>query len=179
MIYTYNRKSLAFERVATRRVLLFAGVALSLIPTLSFNSIEAVTPERSLEVHTTRAPFSEGALVAKLKELNVRFPHVALAQAKIESGRYGSPIFRENNNLFGMKEARQRINLAAGTNRGHAYYNSWEDSVLDYAFWCATYGNKCKTEAEFLTLLSGYAEDPGYAGKLQSTIQRENLKEKF
>jgi uncharacterized FlgJ-related protein len=38
-------------------------------------------------------------------------------------------IFVENNNLFGMKEARVRLNLAKGTQYGHAYYDDWKESV--------------------------------------------------
>ena len=78
-----------------------------------------------------------------------------------------------------MKEARVRVNLAKGTQYKHAYYNTWQESVLDYAFWAATYGSKCKTEDQYYTLLSGYAEDKGYQAKLKNIIKRDNLKELF
>jgi flagellum-specific peptidoglycan hydrolase FlgJ len=72
-----------------------------------------------------------------------------------------------------------RINPARGTQYGHAYYGTWQESVLDYAFWMATYGSKCKTEQQYYNLLSGYAEDPNYQAKLKSIINKHKLKDKF
>ena len=116
----------------------------------------------------------------KIKELNLPYPHITLAQAKLETGDYSSKIFRENHNLFGMKEARVRINLAKGTQYNHAYYNNWEESVLDYSFWYASYARKCKTEDELFQLLSAqYAEATYYVQSLKQIIKRENLKSKF
>lgn len=56
-----------------------------------------------------------------------------LSQAAFETGGFTSDIFKENNNLFGMKEAGQ--SLVIGVNRGHAVYNSIADSIADYAKW--------------------------------------------
>ena len=117
--------------------------------------------------------FSEGRLRSKLNELNVRFVDVAVAQAKLETNTFRSNIFVENNNLFGMKEATMRINLAKGSQHGHAYYDTWEDSVLDYAMWCASYAKHCRTDEQFLQLLNGYyAEDPNYVAKLRTIMSR-------
>jgi len=52
------------------------------------------------------------------------------AQAAHETGNFQSQIFKENNNLFGMKHAGQR--LSQGEKNGHAYYKTIEDSVKDY-----------------------------------------------
>lgn len=54
------------------------------------------------------------------------------AQAAHETGNFTSDIFKENNNLFGMKLARVRKTTAIGENRGHAVYKSIEDSIADY-----------------------------------------------
>lgn len=54
------------------------------------------------------------------------------AQAAHETGNFTSDIFKENNNLFGMKMPRVRKTTAIGENRGHAVYKSVEDSVKDY-----------------------------------------------
>jgi len=124
--------------------------------------------------------FSEKKLIQKIKELNLPYPHITLAQAKLESGEYNSRIFKENHNLFGMKEARVRINLAKGTQYGHAYYNSWEESILDYSFWYACYARKCKTEAQLFQLLDNqYAEATTYVSALKRIIKNQNLKSKF
>jgi uncharacterized FlgJ-related protein len=54
------------------------------------------------------------------------------AQAAHETGNFTSDIFKENNNLFGMKLARVRKTTAIGENRGHAVYKSVEDCIADY-----------------------------------------------
>lgn len=124
--------------------------------------------------------FNESVLIEKIKELNLPYPHITLAQAKLETGQYTSKIFKENHNLFGMKEARVRVNLAKGTQYSHAYYNNWEESVLDYAFWYSSYARKCRSEDELYQLLDNqYAEAPYYVKCLKQIVKEENLKEVF
>lgn len=136
--------------------------------------------EKILLVQQANA-FSEEKLIAKIDELNFKYPHIVLAQAMLESGRFKSGIFKENNNLFGMKEATSRLNLAQGTNHNHAAYKNWEDSVLDYALWCGTYANSASNEEEYYAILQsvGYAENPEYLAKLKELVANENLKSKF
>jgi len=113
--------------------------------------------------------FSKANLIVMLKEMNVKHYRVAYAQAVVETGNFTSRMFRLNNNLFGMKEATMRVNLARGTQYGHAYYNNWEESVTDYALWVAAYANRCRTKEQMYQLLEGYyAEDPNYISKLKS-----------
>jgi hypothetical protein len=54
------------------------------------------------------------------------------AQSAFETGNFSSVIFKEQNNLFGMKLPKIRKTVADGEARGHAVYNSVEDSVTDY-----------------------------------------------
>ncbi|MEJ7695059.1 glucosaminidase domain-containing protein [Daejeonella sp.] len=77
--------------------------------------------------------FSEKALIALMKELKIKYPEVALSQARLETGNFTSDIFKENHNLFGMKMAELRPTSAVGVNRGHALYTNWRESVIDYA----------------------------------------------
>ena len=180
MFYTYNKSQLKFEPVRYSNYLKTALGIFTIAAIVSFNVMEVEDYERILEINISgEREFSEEKLVRKLKELNIRYPHIVLAQAKLESNNYSSRIFIDNNNLFGMKEARVRINLAKGTQYKHAYYNTWQESVLDYAFWMATYGSKCKTEQQYYNLLNGYAEDSNYQAKLKNIIKKNNLKSKF
>ena len=88
--------------------------------------------------------------------------------------------FKENNNLFGMKEARVRLNLAKGTQHGHAYYDDWKESLTDYALWYSTYANKCKNEKQLYKLLNKqYAEANYYPQALKRIIKRDQLESKF
>ena len=79
-----------------------------------------------------------------------------------------------------MKEAALRANLATGTNRGHAMYANWQDSVVDYALYYSTYLYDIKTEGEYFEYLrQNYAEDATYVERLKLLIKKENLKSKF
>jgi uncharacterized FlgJ-related protein len=124
--------------------------------------------------------FSEEKFIEKIKQLNLKYPHIAYGQAMLESGNFTSKIFQENNNMFGMKQARVRINLAKGTQHHHAYFECWEDCLLDFAFHRATYLSKLKTEQDYYKYLGKYyAEDPRYIKKLKSMVKKHNLKDKF
>jgi len=80
-------------------------------------------------------PFSEKNLGQELKNQGVMYPDVAMAQSMLETGYFKSGIFLDNNNLFGMKHPKQRQTLSKGSNRGHASFNNWQDSVKDYKMW--------------------------------------------
>jgi hypothetical protein len=77
-------------------------------------------------------PFSVENLKAEIIKQKIKYPNIALAQAVLESGHFGSAIFLDNNNLFGMKKPSVRKTLATGENRGHATFKNWVDSVIDY-----------------------------------------------
>lgn len=124
--------------------------------------------------------FSEELLVQYIKDLNIKFPHVVLAQAKLETGNYSSRIFQENNNLFGMKEASVRCHTSLGTQYKHAFYQNWRESVLDYALYQSTYLSTFKTEKQYYRYLDrSYAESGNYSETLKTIVERENLSELF
>lgn len=58
-----------------------------------------------------------------------------VAQAAHETSNFTSKIFRENNNLFGMKFPKVRKTTAIGERYGHAIYNSLKESVEDIALY--------------------------------------------
>lgn len=66
---------------------------------------------------------------------NVHYPEIALAQAKIETGHFKSPIFKKLNNAFGMHYPRKRKNKVAYKKGIMAGYNTIEDAVIDYKLW--------------------------------------------
>lgn len=183
-IYKYNQSTLQYEPIPHLSKVL-KGLAIFL---LLFGFIGAtnekednyiITAEDVLLVNSQNE-FSEDKFISMLDEINLPYPHITLAQAKLETGNFTSKIFTENHNSFGQKEAKVRINLARGTQYGHAYYNNWEESILDYAFWYSTYASKCKSEEEFYQLLDKvYAEDELYSKKLKNMVEEEQLKELF
>jgi uncharacterized FlgJ-related protein len=124
--------------------------------------------------------FSKENLVKKIKSLDIKYPHIVYAQAYIESGNFKSKLFRTNHNLFGMREAKSRINLALGSRRGYAYYRNWEDSVLDYAFYMAYKSKHLGSEDNYYAMLSkSYAENPDYISVLKNFINKNNIKQLF
>jgi uncharacterized FlgJ-related protein len=134
-----------------------------------------------LNLEKERNKFTEEKFVELIKDLNMKFPHIVYAQAKIESGNFKSAVFKQNNNLFGMKQARVRVNTAKGTNLNHAYYDNWKESVYDYAFYQCRYMSNADTEAEYYAALdASYAEaGDGYSKALKQIIEREKVKSKF
>ena len=52
-----------------------------------------------------------------------------------------------------MKEAYVRVHTARGTQYGHAYYEDWEESVYDYAFYQCRYLGAIRTEDEYFNYL--------------------------
>lgn len=186
MYYKFNEQTLDFERTKiTNKSLIGFGAVVGLLLVFGFTSnpadnVKNLSQEEKLIVIREYNEFSEAKLIEKIKELNFKFPHIILAQSYQETGHYKSGIFFENNNLFGMKEAKLRSNLAKGTNRGHAYYETWQESVIDYALFYSTYLHDIKTEGEYFEYLrQNYAEDPTYVQRLKVLISKRNLKSKF
>ena len=186
MYYKFNEQTLLFEKTkVSNKVLVGAGVIIGLLVIFGFtsnpdNKVQNLSQEDKLIVIREYNEFSEAKLIEKIKQLNFRFPHIILAQSYQETGHYKSGIFLENNNLFGMQEAKLRSNLAKGTNRNHAYYDTWQESVIDYALFYSTYLHDIKTEGEYFEYLKqNYAEDPTYVQRLKEMIKKQALKNKL
>jgi uncharacterized FlgJ-related protein len=194
MLYTYCKRSLVFNRIKPSKIIKLFFIAIAIFTSamyLTYNYAKYRALEQSIdEVHFEEQviivnqrinnDFSKKALAEELKRLNVKYPHIVMAQAMIESGHFQSNIFRSNHNLFGMKEARQRVTTARGTNLNHAYYENWKESVIDYAMFQAAYLKDLKTEAAYLLYLdANYAEAQGYDSAVKKMVEREKLKELF
>ena len=124
--------------------------------------------------------FTQEALVEFMIETNIKYPHIVLAQAILETGNFKSEIFKMNHNLFGMKQPILRPTTALGTNLNHAYYNNWKESVYDYALYQAAYLKNAKTEKQYLQYLgSNYAEANHYVKALNKIIKKNKLDEVF
>lgn len=188
MLYKYDYQKLKFKKVPSYKfvdvriaiLLTLAALSTSLTVSKSRDSLENLNYEERLIIIKEYNSFTEDRLVREIGRLNFKFPHIVLAQAKLETSNYTSSIFLENNNLFGMKEAKVRLNTAQGTERSHAYYNSWQESVMDYALYAATYLKTLSTESQYYNYLEQYyAEDPEYVRKLKKLIESQDLKKVF
>lgn len=184
MLYFFDKENLEFKK-AKKAILTLTLFIFSLlfIITASFilgedkENIKYITEETRaiiINEYDKENQFSEERLEEYILGLNFKFPDIVLAQARIETGHFKSKVFKENNNLFGMKEAKQRLTTNRGTENNHAFYDNWKQSVQDYALYAATYLSKIKTEGEYLEYLGqNYAEDPNYVSKIKAIISKK------
>lgn len=187
-IFKYNKRSLNFETVNPVKLWTYIVIGIVILVTIGWISgtnryiINKITHKTevtdTLIVHGEK--FSEDKLVELLKDCNFKYPYIVLAQAKLESGNFKSKIFKQNNNMFGMKKPRKRTTTASMEKNGYAYYRDWIDCVYDYGFYSCCNLSEVNNEAEYYAVLSDrYAEDPGYIEKLRELISREKLKKLF
>lgn len=113
--------------------------------------------------------FSEELLRECLIYEEVQNIEIVIKQARLETGNYTSDLFKNGNNLFGMKYPRRRITTAIGKYKGHAKYDHWIDSVKDYKLFQDWYLSKGFTFDNYYAFLNkiGYAVDKRYITKLK------------
>jgi flagellum-specific peptidoglycan hydrolase FlgJ len=137
--------------------------------------VEPVHTVETIFYKVSNEVFSEELLIEAIKQMKLDHPHIVLAQAKLETGHFKSTIFLENNNLFGMKQARSRPTTALGEHRGHAVYRNWRESLIDYVLYSAYYTDDKSEHELYVHLGEHYAEDPIYEVKLRDVVEREEL----
>lgn len=187
MLYRYDNNKLVYTKVkygelVLKTILITIGliVVLGIKNKIDGGKLSELTEEEKIFIIDEYNQFSETKLILKIKELNFRFPHIILAQAKLETGNFKSKSFISGNNLFGMKQAKSRANTARRTEFGHASYDNWGESLYDYALYYNAYLNKIRTESQYYSYLSqNYASDSEYIFKLKNIVKQENLKSKF
>jgi uncharacterized FlgJ-related protein len=184
MFYKYDEKQLKFikNKLGIRialgtTILLMVG---SFFIGRYFQSDTLDTIENRVKIinlQKERDKFSRDKFVEEVKIKKIKFPHIIMAQAIIESGLGGSSLFRSNNNLFGMREARNRMTSSSGSKNNFAYYKKWQDGVLDMAFFQCAYLNDINTEEKYYLYLSAnYAEAPTYVQTLKGVVEKQKLK---
>jgi len=189
-LFRYNKETLEFQKVKRKSyvklslVILFTIISLLLLCRSLYNNnyiINHIKHNNTVDtVYMETIPFSEEALIDLLRSSNIKYPYIVLAQAKIESGNYTSKVFRENNNLFGMKEPNVRTTTALGTKNSHAYYLDWVSSVYDYAMFQNNRMQGIDSESEYYAKLAdGYAADSTYAAVIKKTVDSLKLKKHF
>jgi uncharacterized FlgJ-related protein len=186
MVYKYCNKTLRYVSAlqyfikAMMLLLLFCASVFYYIGYTKghYNGSNSLTDAEKAFIIKEQDVFSEEKLKNYLVELNVKFPHIVHAQAIIESGHFKSQIFKNNHNLFGMKQARSRATTNLGSELGHAVYYHWRESVLDYALYQCAFLSKINTEETYYQYLKeNYAESPTYAVQVENMAK--NLKTRF
>lgn len=100
---------------------------------------------------------------------DIKFPDIALAQARFESGNFKSYIFKQNNNMFGMRLPKARKTTAIAKHKNYAVYDSWISSIQDYKLWQDNVPQKYKINKNiYLSYLQRiYATNSNYISMLK------------
>lgn len=95
------------------------------------------------------------------------------AQAWHETGGFTSPVFLQNNNLFGMRLPKKRETYATGSNLNHATFKNHYDSIRDYFKRQKSFRIPNVSDSQYMTLTqqSGYAEDKKYIEKWKNVTK--------
>ena len=99
-------------------------------------------------------------LMAVLRQYDVKFPQIVVAQALLETGYFTSRVCLENNNLFGLRRP---------SNGSYYTFNSWEESVKAYKDY-VQYKYREGSYYDFLNKI-GYAEDQAYLIKVKRIVE--------
>jgi flagellum-specific peptidoglycan hydrolase FlgJ len=112
---------------------------------------------------------------AYIKSLNIKHPKVVYAQAILESNSFKSKNFKTKNNIFGMRKALSRPSTNINYTSSYAVYNSWEESVIDYALFQTSFTRSLKTQEAYLDYLQkNYATSKNYKRELLKIINTLN-----
>lgn len=177
--YYFNEETLTYEKVKPKVnwflvILVLIAFLLGNVVSTDMNCSNKKTDLAHVK------PFDEDALIEAIEGCNLKYPYIVLAQAKLESANFTSKVFKQNNNMFGMRKARVRITAARGELNTYAYYRDWVDCVYDYAMYQSSVMCNVSNENEYFAKLGArYAEDTAYVPKLKKIIKDENLKAIF
>jgi flagellum-specific peptidoglycan hydrolase FlgJ len=154
-------------------------ILIALIVDVSYKKPEIIYLDKIIVIYEDNL-FDKDKFAKTIKNTKIKFPHIVYAQSILETGNWNSTIFIENNNLFGMRNSFSRATTANGSSMGYACYNTWKDSLYDYALYQSSYTRHIKTEDDYFNhLKSSYASDPLYVNKLKYLIKTNKLKELF
>lgn len=163
-LYNWDPTKLELKKVKKKAIFMTLIVIVSIMSIIGFilykqglktGKIEKITENDVvlLYMDSENNSFSRKNFYEYLKKINIKFPEIVFAQAIKESG-FKSKIWRENHNPFGMKEASKRPNKQNGSQNGHAYFDTWKDACIDYAFYQSYAGlSKVKTKNDYLHCL--------------------------
>jgi flagellum-specific peptidoglycan hydrolase FlgJ len=154
-------------------------ILVALIVDVSYKKPEIIYIDKVIVIHEDNL-FDKDKFAKTIKNTKIKFPHIVYAQSILETGNWNSTIFMENNNLFGMRNSGNRSTTSNGNLKGYACYDSWKESLYDYAFYQASYLRHIKTEEEYFNYLNtSYANDTLYVDKIKSIIHSKKLNHLF
>jgi len=188
MLYKYDKNRATFKVLRSKTYVKLIALFVTIYGLSTFASykygikagLSHLSTEEKVTLIKQNDAFNEDKMIEMMKDLNIKFPWIPMAQSIVETGHWKSNIFFENNNLFGMKEAKTRITTSLGTQNNHSYYNTWRESVYDYAFYQSRYLGTITTEEDYYAYIQAtYSETPDYSKQIRDAVRIFNLKQKF
>lgn len=176
-MYKFNAEKLIYEKINITKyffITLLLLITIIGITSTILKEVIVIRTEKEIILKHNNS-FSKEKLFAEIDKYSFKYPDIIKAQAILESGHFKAPVFIQNNNMFGMREAMVRITTANGTNLNHAYYDNWKYCVTDRALYDARYMSKLTREEYFSYLDQLYAEGDNYSNTLKKIIKQNNL----
>jgi flagellum-specific peptidoglycan hydrolase FlgJ len=176
-MWKYNSEKLAYEKVNIRKyigMIVLSFLTIFILSSFIWKEVVVVQAEKEVVIKTNE-DFTKEKFLKEIEKYSFKYPDIIIAQALVESSHFKSPVFIENNNMFGMREAKIRISTSKGSNLNHAYYINWKDCIVDRALYEAQYLSKLSREDYFKYLDKTYAEGKDYSNLLKKVIKNNEL----
>lgn len=149
--------------------LIFIGLVL--IAILIVLSIKCINNSSKINTPIKDSLAFRDSILNEIYNMKIEHPYIVYAQAIIESGNFTSKIWKENNNMFGMKMPERRATLACSIRYGHSVYKNWRDCLIDYALYQMSYMRGLSEDEYFEKLKNSYASDEYYINKIKKLKQ--------
>jgi uncharacterized FlgJ-related protein len=177
MIYYFDKKDLIYRRLELKWIYVLTAMFFAIMLMMSTAKPDVIVKHKIINkdklIEVGPLAFSQENFYQYIKKCGIKFPHIVMAQALVETARFKSNIFIHSHNAFGMKVAKSRPTTALGESRGHAHYQHWTFSVQDYALFQSAFLRKIKNEEDYYQYLAdNYAEDPNYVSKLKQIAEK-------
>ena len=159
--YRFNKNKLIYEQTYDFKSLFILSLIINVILLLVILKIESkIILKREkivIEKVINDIELNDSAILNELIDLKCILPNIALAQFKVETGHFSSPICKENKNIGGIRTSKSKY--VKGMNRGHCVYATYKDCLKDYVL----------IQNRYLATINGkYAEAKNYINVLKS-----------
>ena len=121
------------------------------------------------------------SIYSVLECVDAWYPDYIVAQAILESATFTSDVFKENNNLFGMRPVSRRSTTQTGKKTDkptYGHYKNWQLCVLDRVLWDMFRFKEMPTIEEYEKAIMQYAEDTEYISKIRKVMTDNEKKKK-
>ena len=131
------------------------------------------TEDYNLIGYYMEMPLTPENFAQALMDFEIKYPEIAYRQAVLESGNFKSKLTSKGKNLFGMRR-NKRGWCSDKMLFGHAKYQYWIYSVLDYKEW---QGDKVIHNYYNYLIKRGYNNNIDYIEKLKAVSIPKNIKQ--